>query len=132
MGQFVQLREAETRFQVLLRLRQRVQLLVGCSVIVQFVLPLTLATRIQADGGKSAGAMKVQVGIEVCRVELLQAFGMLGRNVAVADVLAYNGAVLAFHQRVVLRSVGTAFGELDAQFLQQPGHRVIDEFRAIV
>ncbi len=57
---------------------------------------------------------------------------MLAGNVAIADMLAHNRSVFAFHQCNVLCSVRAGFGELDAQFLQQLRYGAIDEFRTIV
>ena len=40
--------------------------------------------------------------------------------------------VLAFHQGIVVAVPGAGFGELDTQFLQQPGNLFVDIFRAVV
>ena len=50
--------------------------------------------------------MKVQMPVEVHRIELLQPFGMLAGSVTVAHVFADDGPVLAFHQSIVLAAVG--------------------------
>ena len=52
--------------------------------------------------------MIVQIRVEVLPVELIDSLGMGNRNVAVADMLANHGAVLA----------------LDQQLVEQPGHGV--------
>src|ERR1039457_4035862 len=57
---------------------------------------------------------------------------MLAANVAVPDQLAYDRAVLAFHQRIVLTAIGPALGELRQPVLQQLRHRVVDVLRAVV
>ena len=49
-----------------------------------------------------------------------------------AEELAHDMAVLAFHQGVVVAVPGAGLGELDAQFLQQPGDPVVDIVRAVV
>ena len=46
--------------------------------------------------------MVVQIGIEVRAVELLQALGVRGVDVAVAQVLADHGSILGLHQPVVV------------------------------
>jgi len=51
--------------------------------------------------------MKIQVWIQVRHVEPLEGFGVVGRKMAVADVLADNRAVLSLHQGVVGRAVRT-------------------------
>jgi len=65
------------------------------------------------------------------RVELLEVFRMLGANGAVAHVLAHHRAIFALHQSVVGGSVGPGFGELRQQLVQQFGHPVIQELRAV-
>ena len=57
---------------------------------------------------------------------------MFGSNVTVADMLANDRSILAFHQRIVLRPIGSALGELDQQSLEQLGHLVVDILRAVV
>lgn len=59
-------------------------------------MPFAFAPRIHADRRKTTGAMEVQIRVQLCGVELLQSFGVLARNVAVADVFADDRAVLAF------------------------------------
>ena len=48
-----------------------------------------------------AGPMVVEIGIEVRQVELLQALGVGGGNIAVAQVLADHGAILGLYQTIV-------------------------------
>ena len=115
-GGLVQLCERQVGLQVLLRSRQRFEFFVGRGIIAGRVTSLALAARIHADGGKSARAVIVQVGVQMRRVKLLNRFGILAWNVALADQIADHRAILAFHQRVVLSPVGTRFGELDQQF----------------
>lgn len=70
--------------------------------------------------------------VQVRRVEFLHRFGVLGRDVTVTDVLADDRAVLAFHQRVVLASIGPALGEFHEQLPQHRGHLVVDELGTVV
>jgi hypothetical protein len=63
--------------------------------------------------------MVVQIGIQVRAVELLNAFGVFGRDVAVAHVLADHRAILGFHQPVIVAVPGPAFGLLDQQLFSR-------------
>ena len=58
--------------------------------------------------------------------------GVIGTNKSVANMLAHDSAVLAFHQRVVGGPVGPTLGEFDEQFAEQIRHILIDEFRSVV
>ena len=93
---------------------------------------MPLAACVQAHRGKPAWPMEVQVRIQLRRIELLQLFGVPGRNVAVADQLAYDGPVLSFHQSVVLTSARSALGELHQQRLQHVVDGVVDVLRPVV
>src|ERR1019366_6398801 len=128
----VQSRKAHPLLQVFLRLRQALPLLVWRRIVCLFVLPLPFAARIQAHRREATRTMKVQVWVEVRRVELVYRFGMFGGDVSVAYVLANDRPVLAFHQRIVLAPIGPAFGQLDQQMLEHFVHLVIDVFRAVV
>jgi hypothetical protein len=59
--------------------------------------------------------MVVEIGIEVGGVELLQAPGVPGRDIAVAHVFADDGAILGFGQSIVVAVPGAAFGLFDEQ-----------------
>src|SRR6266404_144746 len=96
-GLLLQQRRANPRFQVLLPLRQRDQILVRRAIILDRVTALAFAPRQDSDRGETAGPVIVQIWVQMRRVELLKVFGMLGRDRSVADVLSYDGAVLAFH-----------------------------------
>jgi hypothetical protein len=76
--------------------------------------------------------MIVEIGIEVGGVELLQAPGVAGRDVAVAHMFADDGAIFGFGQSVVVAVPGTALGLLDQQFVQQAGDHAIDELAAVI
>ena len=70
------------------------------------------AARVGHDRGVSTGPVVVQVWIEVCRVELLQRFGMFAGDRAIADLFAHHRPVLALYQSVVGGTVSARFGEL--------------------
>ena len=62
-------------------------------------------------------------------MEGIEQAGPALRDVGMAEELAHDMAVLAFHQGVVVAVPGAGLGELDAQFLQQPGDPVVDIVR---
>ena len=76
--------------------------------------------------------MVVEIGVEVGAVELLQALGVGCVDGAVAQMLADHRAILGFDQAVVVAVPGPAFGLFDQQFLQQTGHRAVDELAAVI
>ena len=80
---------------------------------MRIVIALSLAALVVLDGGKGAGSMKVQIRIEVRRVELLQQLGAIRGNVAVADMFADDSPVFAFHEGIVLTAAGARTSELD-------------------
>ena len=49
------------------------------------------------------------------------------RDMGMAEQLAHDMTVLAFHQGVVVAVPGAGLGELDTQFLQQPGDPPVDD-----
>src|SRR5665213_1185755 len=102
------------------------------GIIFLFVLPAPLASRVQTHRCKSARTMKIHVRVQVRGVELVNGFGVLAADVAVANVLADDRSVLAFYQRVVLGPIGAAFGEFDQQTFEQLRQFVIDVLRAVV
>ena len=68
--------------------------------------------------GLSTGPMKVEIGVEVMAVELLQAVGGRSIDVAIAQVLADYRAIFGFRQAVIVAVAGTAFGLLDQQLVE--------------
>jgi hypothetical protein len=46
--------------------------------------------------------MEVEIEVQLRRIEFVQRLGTFGGYVAIADELAYDGPVFAFHQSVVL------------------------------
>src|SRR6516225_9480856 len=101
------------------------------SLVAQVAAPAA-SFLVSVQLGLGAGTMEVQIGIEVVAVELLQRLSLGGLNIAVADVLADHGAVLGFHQAVIVTVSGTAFGLPDEQLVEELGHGGIDELAAVV
>ena len=59
--------------------------------------------------------------------------GAAAGDVAVAEVLAHDGAVFTFHQGIVVGVSGAGLGELsDLEFVEQAGELAVDVLRAIV
>lgn len=145
---------ADSRLEILRSSRQRLQLLMRRGVIVQFVQPLALPSCIHADGGKPARSVEVQIRVQLCRIELVQRFGMLGGYVAIADELANDGPVFPFRALsedvmftlsrtrltvaaapvvgVVLAAASPAFGELHHHHSHHFGDGVVDVLRTVV
>ena len=121
--------DAEPLAQVLCRFIQRQQ---GLQRRLVTLVTNPFATLlIDLDIGLSAGAMVVQIGIQVLPIEVVDALGVARVDVAVADVLADDGAVFALHQAVVATLSGTAFSLLDEQLVEQRGDGSVDELAAV-
>src|SRR5262249_55123603 len=75
-SELIQLRQADAGLQIARRLREGLQLLVWRYVVWQRVPPLAFAACIPADRGKATGTMKVQIGVQMRRIELLQPLGI--------------------------------------------------------
>src|SRR3954453_8105577 len=84
------------------------------------------------DGGHGTGTMEVHVRVEMLAIELVHRLGVLGADVAVANVLADDGSILGLHQTVVAAMVWSRASLFDKQFAQQLGHGVVDELAAVV
>lgn len=107
---------------------ERDQLFVWGSVVVGPVRAFSLPLFIDRHRRESAGPMKVQIGIEVGRVEQLKGFRMLGGDCTVAHLFAHGGSVFTFHQRVVGRPIGARLRELfHQQLVQKIFYFVVDE-----
>ena len=61
-------------------------------------------------------------------MSVAQRWGMLG----MAKEFSHHRAILAFDQGIVIRLLGTGFGEGDQEFAEKTRHAPIDIFRAIV
>ncbi len=75
--------------------------------------------------------MKVETGVQVLLMEVIEQWCPALRDVAVAEWLSDHGTIFSFCQGIVIRLPGTGPGELDAQFLQQFGDPLVDVFRAV-
>ncbi len=65
-------------------------------------------------------------------VELIDRAGMPSFDVSIPHMLSHHRSVLGLHQSVIVGSSRPRLGLLHQKFVQQPGHRMVDEFAAIV
>ena len=100
--------------------------------LVSLVADVFAAFLIDPDIGLGAGAMVVQIGIEILPVEAVDPVGVARIDVAVADVFTNHRAVLGLYQAVVAALPGAAFGLLDQQLVEQIGDGAIDKLAAVV
>ena len=91
--------DAESRAQVFSGLVKRQQRLQR-SLIALVANPFA-ASCVDLDLGLGAGAVVVQVGVEELPIEAVDAVGVAGIDVSIADVLADDGAVFGLDQSVV-------------------------------
>ena len=84
------------------------------------VYAAALAVGCGKDLGHGARSMEVDVRIQVLPMKLVHRFGVLRIDVAEADVLANDGAVLGLHQPVVAGMMRPRLGLFDQQLAQQP------------
>ena len=70
--------------------------------------------------------MVIDVGVEIFLVEFIDQWCPLLRDVVIAQVLADNGAILAFYQRIVVGPAGAGLGEFDQQFVEQTCDALVD------
>ena len=121
-----------SRLEMLLPVVQGTEFLEWRAIVVGWIAALDPAARAFGKHSKTARPVKVQIGIELRGEEPLEFVGMFGTDESVANMLAHHGSVLALHQRVVGRTVGARLGELDQQFVQQPGNAMVQELAAVV
>ncbi len=57
--------------------------------------------------------MVIDVGVEILLVEFIDQWCPLLRDVVITQMLADNGAILAFYQRIVVGPAGAGLGEID-------------------
>ena len=91
--------DAESLAQILCRLVERQQGFQGS--LVALVTNALATLLIDLDVGLGAGAMVVQIRIQILPIEAVDGVGMAGVDVAVADVFADYRAVLGLYQPVV-------------------------------
>src|SRR5713226_10620167 len=84
------------------------------------------------DIGLGTRTVIIQIRIQIGTVELLDALGVGGRDMAPAHVFADDGSVLGFRQPIVVAMPGATFGLLDHQLVQQLGYGVVDELAAVI
>ena len=81
---------------------------------------------------EEAGTVEGDVWVEVLRTERVALFGERLRDVRRSQVFPHHRTILGFRQRVVVGMPRAGRGDLEAQRLQQQGHRVIDVLGAII
>ena len=120
VSDIIQYRKAQARFQIRFGVGDGFEFLIGCH---QGFVRITLALfpGLVSDGlWEQTGPMIVDVGIEVLAMKVIEQAGPALRDMGMAEQLAHDMTVLAFHQGVVVAVPGAGLGEL-TQFLQQPG-----------
>lgn len=119
-------------FQVVLGVRERFQLLIGCPhrfVAVHFAF---FALPICPDLRKEAGPVEVQRGCEMFLIEGIHERGPTLGNVAMAKEFPDHRPILTFDEGIIVGLAGAGFGEFDEELAQESSHPPIDVFRAIV
>ncbi len=71
--------------------------------------------------------MVVQVGVQELPIEAVDVLGVAGVDIAIAHVLANDGAIFGLDQAVIARLPGAAFGLLDEKLVEQLGDGAVDE-----
>ena len=117
----LELGQGNTGFEKGVGIGQRGQFLQGRHDQPLGVAFLYLALAINGVLGKQAGPVEVEVGVDVRGTEVVDLLRKTLRDVAVAEALAYDSAVLGLRQAVVVRMARARFGELDAELFQQAG-----------
>jgi hypothetical protein len=74
----------------------------------------------------------VQIRIEVLLEELLDGFRMPRLDVLVAHMLSDDRSILGFYQPIVIGVPRPRFSLFHQKFVQQLGHRVIDELTPVI
>ena len=128
----VEFRERDAGLEVRLRVRQRLQFLVGRQQPVRRVAHMASAAVVEPLLGKPARAMQVEVRGEGADGEAVEGLGEADVDVAVAELPAHHGRVLALDQAVVVAVPRARAGEVDVESLQQAADAAVDEFRAVV
>ncbi len=115
----IQLPHSDARFEILTDIGYGFQLLIRrlhvLVVIALALLSLGICDRLREE----AGAVEVDVRVEVIRTEGVDLCGERLRDVRIPQMFPHHRAILGFGQGVVVGVPWTRFGELDAQRLQQ-------------
>jgi hypothetical protein len=125
---------AGSQLEMLLPVVQRAELLEWGAIVVGGITATDPATLVLCQRRETTRPVKVQIGIESnCAVKNRWISAACSAPIeSVADVLAHDRSVLAFHQRVVGRTAGARLGELDQPFVHQPGDAMVQELAAVV
>lgn len=122
----------DPRFQVILGLRERFQLLIGRHHRPIVVHLAFLPLRIRPNLRKEAGAMKIDIGIEMLLIEDIDERRPALRNVRMAKEFSDHRPILTFDEGIIVGLASTGFGEVDEELAQEGGDSPIDVLRAIV
>ena len=87
---------------------------------------------IDLDVGLGAGAMAIQIPVQMFPIETVGHAVVAGFDRAIADVFAEHLAVLGFYQTVIAALSGAVFCLFDEQFFEQSGDPFVDELRVVV
>ena len=132
-GDGVELLEGGPRGEVGGGLGERLELLIGRHDVGVAVALAAAALGVDGLGGEEAGPVEVEIGREDVLGEVVDALGVAAGDVAVAEVLADDRAVLALDEGVVVGVSGSGLGELvDVEGFEQRGDGAVDVFRAVV
>ena len=110
--------EGDPRLQILAGIGQGLELVIGCHQVRVRVALFAFALGVDNLLGKETGPVEVQVGRQDTHRESVDLLCVVSGNMVIAQVLAHGGAVLAFHQGVIVSLPGPGLGEFDAQLLQ--------------
>ena len=112
---------------------QRLEFLVGGHDVGVGVAFADAALGVDRFDGEETGAVEVQVGGEDLLREGVDAFRVSAGDVAVAEMLADDRAVLALDEGVVVAASGPGLGELvDVEGFEQGGDLAVDELGTVV
>ena len=114
MGLVFEALEGDAGSEVNERWWQTFELVERCHDQLLWVALADLAFGIDLFGGEVAGTVEVDVGVEEVAAEGIDVAGEALGNMRVAELLANDAAVFAFHQGVVVGVPRPRAGELDA------------------
>ena len=126
-GDGVELLEGGPRGEVDGGLGERLELLIGRHDVGVAVALAAAALGVDGLGGEEAGPVEVEIGREDVLGEVVDALGVAAGDVAVAEVLADDRAVLALDEGAVVGVSGSGLGELvDVEGFEQRGDGAVD------
>ena len=121
-----------THLQILLRIRQRLELFIGRLYILISITPLLPTPLIHLHLCKQARSVIIHIPVQMQLMELVQLRRTLPRNMCVSEQFPQHMAILAFDQRIVVAMPGSGFGKFNAKFFQQFSHPIVHIFGTVV